>query len=305
MSSSGTPELAKMLPDVWVMWGDRLARTNPTPNNIVARQVSLATAYFLAGCGFEVVVLEAQDHVGGRVSTDAKFIPGRLVEAGAELIGFNHAVWIGLAEVFGLGFTMCTDDKAFEQLGLASPVFLRGNTLPPDEADDVYTRMDTAFETLNVMARDVVAYSPWDSRHAETLDARSIADWKRWLQLPDLVDAAIEVVLGNDNVLPTEQQSLLGFLAQIRGGGGSRFWTDTEVMKCASGNQPLATHLAGSIDSYRHGSVRLGDAGSRDQHLARGRDRHARQRLRGRRLRRARSTAAGLGRYLHVAPHPP
>jgi monoamine oxidase len=220
----------------------------------------LATAYFLAGCGFEVVVLEAQDHVGGRVSTDANFVPGRLVEAGAELIGFNHALWLGLAGVFGLGFTMCTDDNDYAQLGLSSPVFLDGRMLTPADVDDAFAHMDEAFATLNVMAKHVDAYAPWNSRAAAALDARSIADWKQWLELPELVDAAIEVVLGNDNVLPTEQQSLLGFLAQIKGGGGSRFWSDTEVMKCADGNQALATRLADALAAHDPGSIRLNAA---------------------------------------------
>ena len=44
-------------------------------------------------CGARVVVYEAQGRVGGRVSTDRQFISGKLVEAGAELIGENHPLW--------------------------------------------------------------------------------------------------------------------------------------------------------------------------------------------------------------------
>ena len=47
-----------------------------------------------------------------------------------------------------------------------------------------------------------------------------------------------------------------GFLAQIKGGGGSRFWSDTEVMKCADGNQALATSLADALTAHDPGSIR-------------------------------------------------
>jgi NADPH-dependent 2,4-dienoyl-CoA reductase/sulfur reductase-like enzyme len=53
----------------------------------------LASAYLLLGCGFEVVVYEAGKEVGGRVRTSFDFLPGRAIEFGAELIGWNHVLW--------------------------------------------------------------------------------------------------------------------------------------------------------------------------------------------------------------------
>src|SRR5262245_10598567 len=62
----------------------------------------LCAGWFLTACGVPVVVFEASNRVGGRVHTDDTFIPGRVVEAGAELIGDNHPMWIALAEIFQL-----------------------------------------------------------------------------------------------------------------------------------------------------------------------------------------------------------
>ena len=50
-----------------------------------------------------------------------------------------------------------------------------------------------------------------------------------------------------NNGVPTSAQSHLANLAQIKGGGLERYWTDTEVFRCAGGNDQLATKLASSL----------------------------------------------------------
>src|SRR4051812_9225975 len=62
----------------------------------------LTAGWYLASAGAQVTVFEATDRVGGRVETDRSFVPGKVVEAGAELIGENHPMWIEIADVFGL-----------------------------------------------------------------------------------------------------------------------------------------------------------------------------------------------------------
>ena len=54
----------------------------------------LAAAYELATQGIQVTVLEARDRFGGRVHSQENIVPGRIIEAGAELIGANHHQWI-------------------------------------------------------------------------------------------------------------------------------------------------------------------------------------------------------------------
>jgi monoamine oxidase len=218
----------------------------------------LASAYFLLGCGFEVVVYEAGKEVGGRVRTSYDFLPGRAIEFGAELIGWNHALWLGLGEVFGLDFSMLTEDAAFEEMGLVPPLELNGEVLSDSDAASVYSQMDEALETLVGPARFVRPYQPWSSLIAPTLDQLSLADWKTALKLPDLVDRAVETLFSNDNVVSTSRQSYLAVLGAVAGGGGRRYWSDTEVMRCAGGNASLAVSLARAINDHRWGEVRRG-----------------------------------------------
>src|SRR4051812_42243733 len=63
----------------------------------------LAAAWTLRQAGVQATVFEARPRFGGRVETDRSLIPGRIIEAGAELIGLNHPMWLHLAREFGLG----------------------------------------------------------------------------------------------------------------------------------------------------------------------------------------------------------
>src|SRR4029453_17563885 len=75
----------------------------------------LMAGYALAGrC--QVTVLEARDRFGGRVWSKPR--QGGLIEAGAELIGYNHPLWLKLARHFGLGLSVITQDGNFDALDL-------------------------------------------------------------------------------------------------------------------------------------------------------------------------------------------
>src|SRR5439155_8338671 len=61
----------------------------------------IAAAWTLGQAGVPSTVFEARSTYGGRVESDRSFIPDRIIEAGAELIGLNHPMWLALARRFG------------------------------------------------------------------------------------------------------------------------------------------------------------------------------------------------------------
>jgi monoamine oxidase len=218
----------------------------------------LSAAYFLSLLGFEATVVEARDRVGGRVETLAGFAPGRLIEAGAELIGLNHPLWIWLARRFGLAFSVVTPEADFEGLGLEMPLVLGGRRVPPEEAEALWADLDKAFASLaadakRVFTKGLTPYEPWLVKDAEALDRRPLSAWKDGLKLSPLAKAAIEAEVANNNVEPTRKQSYLANLALVAGGGFDDFWADTEVFRCATGNQSLAEALRRELERPRHG----------------------------------------------------
>ena len=225
----------------------------------------LTAACFLREAGFGVTVLEARSDVGGRGSSRTDICPGRIIEAGAELIGANHPMWLSFANRLGLGLSVLTSEDEFTAASLAMPLHLNGALLSPAEADDVYTQMD---QVLTQISKDAATiddpYRPWLSPNAQAWDAISVAQ-----RLPDfgveagsLLWSAIAAELGNNQVVPIEEQSYLGLTAVVRGGqlAGdiNAFWTQSEVFRCAEGNQQLAYALRELLEVVSPGSVLTG-----------------------------------------------
>jgi monoamine oxidase len=207
----------------------------------------LAAAYELASAGLDVQVVEARNRVGGRVLTFRDFVPGKVVEGGAELIGSNHAVWQTYAKAFGLTMLDMTEDAALE-----GPVMLDGARLEARDAEALWKEMDGAFSSLNADARTIAdADRPWLAVDAVAQDLRTVADWIASLSCSDRCRRAIDAMLTADNGVRTEWQSYLGLLAMVKGGGVEAFWTDSEVYRCRDGNQQLAERLADRIGRER------------------------------------------------------
>jgi monoamine oxidase len=202
----------------------------------------LACAFELKSAGYDVTVVEARGRTGGRVLSFDEFVPGKNVEGGGELIGSNHPTWVAYAEKFGLEFLDVTEDE-----DLQSPLYLLGQKVGDVEAEELYEEMDAAFELMNEDAEPIDAVEPWKSPNADALDQKTTADWTRKLSKTDVASRAIAAQLWADNGAPLERQSYLGMLAQVKGGGLEKYWTDSEVYRCKGGNQQLATKLADAI----------------------------------------------------------
>lgn len=215
----------------------------------------LAAAFELAQRKIATTLFEARPVMGGRVLTDRALIPGRLIEAGAELIGFNHAAWITFAKQFGLGFIMLTDEDQYAGTQLEIPLRFKGKSVT--DRKRLYDQMTAVFKQMSQDAKVITdPFAPWTAKNSTALDAKSvgdkIAEYARLVPKPvhpQLVDA-IELQLANDNVLPTKEQSYLGLLALIAGGrfpdedpDWMGYWTSTEDCRCAEGNDRLGVML--------------------------------------------------------------
>jgi monoamine oxidase len=205
----------------------------------------LACAHELRARGCQVTVLEARKRVGGRVITFTDFVKGANIEGGGELIGSNHPAWVGYADKFGLRFRDVTEDEA------EFPVILGGRTLSAKESEALYEEMEAAHATMNADARTVNADAPWKTANAEALDRRSTAHWLRELKVSKLGKQALAAEFQNDNSVALGRQSYLGNLTQVKGGGVEKYWTESEVYRCRTGNQSLAFALARSIGESR------------------------------------------------------
>ncbi|AJA60385.1 MULTISPECIES: flavin monoamine oxidase family protein [Bradyrhizobium] len=207
----------------------------------------MAASELVAHC--EVTLFEARDRFGGRVLSKKK--PSGIVEAGGELIGYNHPLWLKYAKRFELGLSVITSDTNFDALELDMPLFLDGHKLSDGQMKLVYHEMDDAFGKLSRWAGRVKPDKPWRAKGARKLDARTIAEWIASLDCSKLTKHAMEEQFSNDAGQPTTKQSLLANLAVVAGGRMKNqidaFFTQTETLRCSEGNQELAIRLAQDI----------------------------------------------------------
>jgi len=193
----------------------------------------LAAAYELESLGYDVVVLEGQKHVGGRVESRRDVVRGDVMEGGAELIGRNHPAWWSYKRKFDLHFHRLSDPAN-------PPVYLNGQRMFGAKADGLNRELDSVQARINRIARHVNADQPWKSRMAKKLDRLSLLKALKRIRMSSLCRLAFIELLQSDNGVRADRQSWLGNLAMIKGGGLGRFWTDTETHHCVEGNQALA-----------------------------------------------------------------
>ena len=206
----------------------------------------LAAAFELAHAGADVTVFESRNRIGGRVQTLRDFVPGGHVEGGAELIGSNHPIWMRYRDRFNLPMLDVTETDG------DYPILLEGRHLTAKEAEALWIEMTAALLKLNAdAARIPDPFAPWTAPDAAAFDARSLRSWIDTVEGSPLCRAGIETQLATDNGVRTAWQSYLGNLAMIKGGGLEKFWTDTEVFRCAAGNQQLAVVLAREVGNDR------------------------------------------------------
>lgn len=223
-------------------WGKASSRVGKRVVVVGAGFAGLAVAHELASVGYAVTVIEARRRLGGRVLSFSDVVKDCNVEGGGEFIGSNHPTWVAYAEKFKLQFLDVTEEEDVE-----APILLGGKRLSASEAKALWKEMDEVLPLMNAAAATVNADEPWKSRDAAALDRRSLASWIDALETSPLCKTGVTAQLTADNGVTPEQQSYLGNLAMVKGGGLDKYWTESEAYRCAGGNQQLAHKLADAI----------------------------------------------------------
>jgi monoamine oxidase len=226
----------------------------------------LSAAWWLAQAGVIVHLYEAGSQLGGRVRTSSQIATGRLVDAGGELVGAHHIMWLHLARRFGVALMVRTDGDDYAKMGLETKLWIDGD-IPPREAQKLTKQMeDKIFRPMGKDASLINLPSrPWaQSSLLKRFDDLSVAQKLSLLGIKnsELLWKGMKALVQNNNVAALEEMNYLGLLCLINGGryrttedrdGWLGYWRETEVFRCNDGSWALANAIATELDtkSYR------------------------------------------------------
>jgi len=208
----------------------------------------LSAAWQLADEGFDVIVLEARDRVGGRTK-DVALADGTVVELGGQYVGPGQSVVLELIADLGLETepTWTGGESVFD---LREKVTRYTGTIPRVNPASV-AELGLALKRIDRMARQVDPMAPWEARKAASWDATTVADWVRrsvfTRDAKDLIHLAVHAIW----MAEPEEISLLHFLAYTSAAGSIDALLDTEGgaqdSRVSGGTQRISEAIAGKL----------------------------------------------------------
>jgi monoamine oxidase len=215
----------------------------------------LSAAKALSAGGRSVVVLEAQDRVGGR-TLNHTFADGTVIEIGGQWVGPTQDRLYALAAELGVEHYPTWDqgDNLLQRDGRL--VRYRGASfgLPARVAAD----LALAQWRIDRLAGSIPLQAPWSAGRAGRLDSETVASWMRRNVRTSLGRAFMRVVVEAVFSAEPEDISMLHFLFYLRSGGSLDLLTRTgggaQESRFVGGSQEISIRLADRLGD----AIRLG-----------------------------------------------
>jgi monoamine oxidase len=224
----------------------------------------LVAARELEASGASVVVIEADNRVGGRTLTE--HVGGVPVEMGGQWIGPAQPRILSLAREFGIEtFPVEVPGRTvFYENGRRTEYEEDGDV--PFEDPGAYSDVQAAFLALSELARGVPADAPWESYRAAEWDGQTLETWKLANTRTGGARFYFDLAVRSLYACEPRDVSLLGVLSDIAAsdgqGGLFEIEASAEELRFVGGAQELSVRMAEGLE----GRVVLGSPVRRISH---------------------------------------
>ena len=210
----------------------------------------LTAARELESAGAAVLVIEAQDRVGGR--TMARRVAGTTVELGGQWIGPGQRRIGALARDLGV--------ETFPTHLPGRTVFCEGGRRSEYEEDGeipfsdpaALREVEEAFGALGKLARGVPADAPWRAKNAAELDGQTLETWKLGHELSSGARFYFDLAVESLYACEPRDVSLLGVLADVASSGSFEglfeIEASAEEYRFVGGAQEISVRLAEGLE---------------------------------------------------------
>lgn len=206
----------------------------------------LYAARELKKAGYEPLILEANDRVGGRILTES-LLPGLPLELGAQWIGDTHRRMFRLAEELGVEtYAQFEDgDTKYELCGTGVIGQTEFHTRYAEDVESV----NRVLAKLDELAASVQADAPWLAPRAAEWDAITAANWYDAQGLSPVARTLLEICTVGILAVPTCEVSFLHLLFTIQTCGvGAALFAEEEggaqTTRFVGGTSEITNRLA-------------------------------------------------------------
>ncbi|WP_433621674.1 flavin monoamine oxidase family protein [Nocardia sp. CA-120079] len=218
---------------------------------IGAGLAGLTAARQLRRAGFDALVVEARDRVGGR-TLNHPIGDGKIVEVGGQWVGPGQDRVLALIDDLRLETfpTYTTGRHLFEHRGKLRRYRGRIPLIASAALLDAYIGL----QRLDRMSRVVPADAPWSTARAKQWDTETVASWMRRNLHSEIARRAITMVCKAVWAADPADVSLLHLLAYLNAGGGvdSMIETDggAQQTRIVGGSQRISMTLAEQLGDH-------------------------------------------------------
>jgi monoamine oxidase len=203
-------------------------------------------AYLLKKAGASVIVLEANNRIGGR-SFSIPLSNGGFIDVGAGWTGSGQPTIVGLAQELGLPLYPSYDhgqDIFVDEDGTATPFSGFDYPIPTDDL----LELQGVILALDLMAEEVPLDAPWEAKQADEWDEQSVGIWLRDNVISDLARKLASINLETIICHHPAAVSLLHLLWQVHTFGGIQNYAPgpggADELRVVGGTQQLWLRIA-------------------------------------------------------------